>query len=320
MLLIELPKLPWDETQLLYHALGRLGIEALALTRSASPYLCVGFSGGVEAEADTAYCSKEGIGVFRREIGGGTVFIDSRQLLVQLVLKRERPGIPAGQAAFFKKYLGPLVEVYRELGLDAEFRPINDILVDGRKISGTGGGEIGDCAVLGTNILEDFDFERMARALRCPSDAFRSAVLEGMRRNMTTLKQELGPGRLPTDRGLRGLVKAAYERLLGPVQETELPSGVRAEMERLRGELFSKKWLGDRGARHPWREVKLREGSYVAQLLWKGIDVLVETSEGRIVSAMDLEGRSQGPWKVLVGLPYSEEEVLKTRNAHAGER
>ena len=311
MLLIDLPELPWDETQLLYHALGRLGIEALALTRSASPYLCVGFSGGVEAEADTAYCSREGIGVFRREIGGGTVFIDRMQLLVQLVLRRERPGIPAGQAAFFKKFLGPLVEVYRGLGLDAGFHPINDILVGGRKISGTGGGEIGECAVLGTNMLEDFDFERMAGALRCPSEAFRGAVLDGMRRNMTTLSQELGPGRLPTDGQLRGLVRAAYERLLGPLQESELPSGVESEMERLRGELFSKKWLGDRGARHPWREVKLREGSYVASLPWKGTEVLLGTSEGRIVSATDPEGRAEGPWKVLVGRPYSEEEVRR---------
>ncbi len=135
MLLLDIPQMRWDETQLLYHALGRLGVEALALTRTVEPYVCVGFSQGVSEEVDVDYCRREGIGVFRRELGGGAVYIDRDQLLIKLVLRRDNPRLPTGQVNFFKRFLAPLIEVYRELGLDAQFRPTCDLLVNGRLIA-----------------------------------------------------------------------------------------------------------------------------------------------------------------------------------------
>ncbi|MGQ9582308.1 MAG: lipoate--protein ligase family protein, partial [Thermoplasmatota archaeon] len=223
MIFLDVPEMRWDETQLLYHTLGRMGVEALALTRTVEPYVCVGFSQSISGEVDEEYCGREGIGVFRRELGGGTVYIDREQLLIQLVLRRDSPGLPAGQVNFFKRFLSPLVEVYRKLGLEAVFRPTCDLLVNGRKISGTGGGEVGDCAVMATNVLIDFDYERMSRVLRCPSEEFRALLRKAMERGITSLRAELG--RAPEWRKLRRMVREAFEALLGPMEETELGSG-----------------------------------------------------------------------------------------------
>ena len=309
MLYLDLPPMHWDETQLLYHALGRLGIEALALTGTIEPYVCVGFSQGVPVEVDADYCRQNGIGMFRREIGGGTVFIDKDQLLIQLVLRRDRDDVPAGQANFFRKFLGPLVETYRSMGIEAEFHPINDLLVGGRKISGTGGGEVGECNVLATNILLDFDFDRMIGALRCPSEVFRRVILRGMRENLTTVVQQLGVA--PPFPELKRTVRERYEGLLGPMEPSELQYQVEAEMERIRTELFHRRWLSDRGAKKSWREVKLREGCYVAQLSTGKGDVLVEVREGKVASARSLgDAGCMDGLGGLTGMDYDGEQII----------
>jgi len=237
---------------------------------------------------DSEYCREHDIGVFRREIGGGTVFIDKDQLLIQLVLKRDRDDVPAGQANFFRKFLGPVQAAYKEIGIDAEFRPINDLLVKGRKVSGTGGGEVGSCNVLATNMLLDFDFERMGRVLRCPSEEFRSAVRRMMEENLTTVKNETGA--IPPLGRLRKVVKERFEALLGPFEASELPYQVEAEMERIRVELFHRRWVSDKGAKKKWREVKIREGCYVAQIPLDRFggekrELLLEAREGKITRA-----------------------------------
>lgn len=307
MLFLDLPPMHWDETQLLYHALGRLGIEALALTSSIEPYVCVGFSQGIPTEVDLDYCRKNDIGAFRREIGGGTVFIDHDQLLVQLVLRRDRPDMPAGQASFFRRFLGPVQEAYGDIGIEAEFCPINDLLVNGRKISGTGGGEVGDCNVLATNMLLDFDFDRMAAVLRCPSGDFRNAVRRMMEENLTTVKKETGG--IPASPRLKGALRKGFEGLLGPMGASELPYQVEAEMERIRVELFHRRWVSDKGAKKRWREVKVREGCYVAQVPWKGGELLLEVKDGRISAARELSAKGPSASE-LVGKEYSEEQII----------
>jgi len=317
MLFLDLPPMHWDETQLLYHALGRLGIECLALTSSIEPYVCVGFSQGIPVEVDTEYCRKHDIGVFRREIGGGTVFIDRGQLLIQLVLRRDREGMPAGQANLFRRFLGPVQEAYKALGMDAEFRPINDLLVHGKKVSGTGGGEVGDCNVVATNILLDFDFDRMAGALRCPSEEFRNAVRRMMEENLTTVRKETG--KIPPPAGLRKTVRERYEALLGPMEPAELPYQVEAEMERIRVELFHRRWVGDRGAKKAWREVKVRGGCYVAQVPYEGNEVLLEVREEKITAASVVGAPRREKWLgALVGQAYCEEQVINMIAEMAG--
>jgi lipoate-protein ligase A len=309
MLFLDLPPMHWDETQLLYHALGRLGIEALALTSSIEPYVCVGFSQGIPVEVDSEYCRKHDIGVFRREIGGGTVFIDRDQLLIQLVLRRDREDVPAGQSNLFRRFLGPVQEAYKSLGMDAGFRPINDLLVGGKKVSGTGGGEIGDCNVVATNILLDFDFEKMAGALRCPSEEFRNAVRRMMEENLTTVKKETGS--IPPLPAIRKTVRERYEALLGPLETAELPYQVESEMERIRVELFHRRWVSDRGAKKAWREVKVRGGCYVAQVPYAGMEVLLEVNEEKITAASVVGARHREKWlDALVGQAYCEEQVI----------
>lgn len=72
----------------------------LLLLQPESPYVCLGFHQDARAEIDLDYVERNQIPLFHREVGGGAVYLDR--------------------------------------GLTAEFKPVNDILVDGPKISGNG--------------------------------------------------------------------------------------------------------------------------------------------------------------------------------------
>ena len=71
MKLYNLGKIPWLESQLIYHALAHMGQEALSLVSPAAPYVCIGFHQDVEQEVDLEFCKSKQIPVFRRDLGGG---------------------------------------------------------------------------------------------------------------------------------------------------------------------------------------------------------------------------------------------------------
>ena len=140
-------KVPWEESQLLYHGLAQLGRESLCLLSPATPYVCIGFHQDVVQEVDLEFCRANDIPVFRREIGGGAVFLDGNQLFFQLILHRDNPAAPKRIDIFYKKFLQPVIEVHQRIGIAAEYKPVNDLIVETRKISGTGAAEIGDSIV-----------------------------------------------------------------------------------------------------------------------------------------------------------------------------
>ncbi len=187
-----LDKVSWEHSQALYHAAAYLQKEALFILRPATPYVCTGFHQDTEQEIDLAYTKEHNIPVFRREVGGGAVYLDGEQLFFQLIMRKDRPEVPENIAAFYRKFLGPVIETYREFGVDAEYKPVNDIIANGRKVSGTGAAEINDMIILVGNFIMDFDYETMSKCLRVPDEKFRDKVFKTLQENLSTIKRETG--------------------------------------------------------------------------------------------------------------------------------
>jgi lipoate-protein ligase A len=96
MKLYNLGKVPWHESQIIYHALEALGREALSLVSPAAPYVCIGFHQDVEQEVDLQFCKANNILVFRRELREeASVWDEAAILLRQFYSKEdiETPGI-----------------------------------------------------------------------------------------------------------------------------------------------------------------------------------------------------------------------------------
>ena len=289
MKLYNLGKVPWEESQLIYHALAGMGRESLSLVSPASPYVCIGFHQDAEQEVDLEYCRARGIPVFRREVGGGAVYLDGDQLFFQLILRRDNPVVTQNKAAFYKKMLQPVIDVYRHIGIASEYKPINDVIAGTRKISGTGAGEIGDCLVFVGNLIVNFDYETMSRVLRVPDEKFRDKLHKTLQDNLSTIKRELGEARAARwDEGtLNQLMAKEFEKILGPLSDSGKDEPLERKMDELRSRMMNDDWL-----LHParkWaggRDIKIRQGIHLRHREHKApgglIRADVEVAEGRI--------------------------------------
>ena len=288
MELYDLGHVPWLDSQLIYHALPRLEMEGLILLAPAEPYFCIGYHQDAVQEVDLAYCREQGIPVFRREVGGGAVYLDGRQLFYQLVIHRDSRLAPRDRIEFYRKFLAPVVQTYRDLGVEVRYKPVNDIVTTaGRKISGNGAAEIGDYAILVGNLIADFDYETMVRVLRVPDAKFRDKVFKSLRENLTTLARELG--QVPAWETMTAALVRNFEAVLGPLSPATLPVSVGDKVAELAQTHTTEAWLLRPGKRsRTGRRVRIAEGAEVAQRVHKApgglIRAIVETRQGQIVT------------------------------------
>ncbi|MGD9032610.1 MAG: lipoate protein ligase C-terminal domain-containing protein [Desulfobacteraceae bacterium] len=290
MKLYNLGKVPWYESQIIYHALGYLGREALSLVSPATPYACVGFHQDVEQEVDMGFCRANNIPVFRREVGGGAVYLDGHQLFYQLILRKDNPLVPLKKEAFYRKFLEPVIRVYQRIGIPAEYKPINDLITGTRKISGTGAGEIGDCVVFVGNLIVDFNYEMMAKILMVPDEKFRDKIHKTMVDNLSTIRRELGEieASLWDEPSLNALLVEEYEKMVGPMEPSDKDQALQSKMDDLATRMLSEEWLFQKGTRRRGREVKIRAGMNVVHKMHKAQGGLIradyEVREGRLTN------------------------------------
>ncbi|MDH3441196.1 MAG: lipoate--protein ligase family protein, partial [Gammaproteobacteria bacterium] len=107
------------------------------------PTALIGRHQALSREVDVDYCRENGIGTVRRITGGGAIYLDEGQLGWELVFHRSSLGI-AALPDLAREICTAVADGLSSLGVDARFRPRNDIEVDGKKISGTGGFFDGD--------------------------------------------------------------------------------------------------------------------------------------------------------------------------------
>lgn len=272
MKLYNLGKVPWQDSQLIYHALAAMGREGLSLVSPAAPYVCIGFHQDINQEIDLDFCRKNQIPVFRRDLGGGAVYLDGDQLFFHLILRRTNPLIPPNKAVFYRKFIQPVVEVYRRIGIEAEYKPINDVVVNHRKISGTGVGEIGECVVFVGNLIVDFNYEMMSRVLKVPDEKFRDKLHRSLADNLSTIRRELGEekARQWSEARLNDLMKEEFEKLVGPMVPETPDAALKEAMADVHRSLSNQEWLFQKGKQQAFgRDVKISAGAKVVHRLHK---------------------------------------------------
>jgi lipoate-protein ligase A len=273
-----LDKVSWQHSQALYHAAAYLGREALFILRPSTPYVCIGNHQDAEQEIDLAFAEANNIPVIRREVGGGAVYLDGEQLFYQLILKSDRFGIAMSKAEFYRQYLQPVIETYRAFGVNAEYKPINDIIANGRKVSGNGAAEIEGMWILVGNFIMDFNYEMMSKTLRVPDEKFRDKVFKTLQDILSTMKRETGA--IPSTEALMLDLAKRYEPLLGEMEIVrEVDDELLKKADELLAVMYTREWLHSNDSRRPRADqVKIREGVYVIQNMIKAPGGLIRVT------------------------------------------
>lgn len=219
--------------------------STLRFLQFSPPAALVGVYQRVEEELRTEYCEEHGVDINRRLTGGGAIYFDETQLGWEVVGSTDDVGV-LPSADLFERLCAPVVAALRALGLDAAFRPRNDIEVGGRKISGTGGTADGSAFLFQGTLLTDFDVDTMLRVLRVPVEKLKRKEIDSLRERVTCLKWELGA--TPALGELKAILAREFE---GAFDVRLIPGTLTEhERERLRERLphfSSARWiLGER--------------------------------------------------------------------------
>jgi lipoate-protein ligase A len=311
MLFFDLGKLPGQQSMLIFHALARMGIEALVIVSPKIPLVSIGYFQDAAQEVDLQYCKETGIPFMRREVGGGATYLDENQIFYQLIWKKDNPKFPRAIDEIYPWFSQAPVETYRAFGIEAEFRAVNDIIIKmGKKIAGEGGGNIGDCMVFVGGILLDFDYQAMSKILKVPDEKFRDKVYKTMEENLTTMKRELGI--VPSREEVIKVLKEEFEKKVGKLEVASLNRQIVEKMNQLETWMTSEEFLLKKTPRIP-NGVKIREGVEVLYGLHKARGGLIRTaeevSENRIEDITISGDFTFYPKEQLIGLEESLEKV-----------
>ena len=177
------------------------------------PSALVGRHQSLSAELDLEYCRRRGIQSGRRISGGGAIYLDPGQLGWALVFGRSRLG-NASLSEVARLVCEAAAAGLNRLGVAARFRPRNDIEVEGRKISGTGGFfDDGTLLYQGT-VLVDFDAAAMLGALRVPRAKIARHGIESAAQRVVSLRELLG-SRAPALEQVQQALLDGFQQRLG---------------------------------------------------------------------------------------------------------
>lgn len=146
----------------------------------------VGRNQNAEGEIDRAFVEAHGISVVRRITGGGAVYHDLGNLNYSFLTDAAD-----GERQTMERFVLPVVSALRKLGLEAEASGRNDILVSGKKVSGTAQRLCHDRILHHGTLLFDTDLDLAARALRADPEKFRSKGVVSVRSRMGNIRSFL---------------------------------------------------------------------------------------------------------------------------------
>ncbi len=146
-----------------------------------------------ELEVNFDACKKTGTNIVRRFTGGGAVYHDAGNLNYAISLRKGHRIIPEDDdlQLVFSRLSEGTVKGLRSLGVKAEFQPINDVQIDGKKVSG-GAGSVRWGAVFHHGcILVASDLAILGRVLKVPQAKLLDKHVASVQKRVTTVQDEL---------------------------------------------------------------------------------------------------------------------------------
>jgi lipoate---protein ligase len=202
----------------------------------------VGFHQSVAEEVRRDYCGAHGIHVNRRITGGGAIYFDESQVGWEMICDKGFFDLRFVSPGMFRTLCDPVIAALSRMGLEAVFRPRNDIEIRGRKISGTGGTESEGAFLFQGTMLVDFDADTMLRALRIPVEKLKAKEIDSVRERVTCLRWELG--RVPPLEEIKEAIRLGFEEKLRIRLEPGGLTGAEEALFRKKLEFFeSEDWI-----------------------------------------------------------------------------
>ncbi|WP_175988269.1 lipoate--protein ligase [Bacillus sp. Marseille-Q1617] len=169
------------------YALKNLDInESYLLFYINEPSIIIGKNQNTIEEINTEYVDKEGLHVVRRLSGGGAVYHDLGNLNFSFITKDDGESFHN-----FQKFTEPVVKALNKLGVNAELSGRNDLLAEGRKISGNAQFSTKGRMFSHGTLLFDSEMENVVSALKVKKDKIESKGIKSIRSRVANISEFL---------------------------------------------------------------------------------------------------------------------------------
>ena len=153
------------------------------------PSVIIGKNQNAAEEVNQEFIDRRNINVARRVSGGGAVYHDLGNINFTFIINVDDPG-----KVNFKKYTQPIIDALAAMGVKSEASGRNDILIDGKKISGVAQRMSGNRLMHHGTLIYDVNIEDMVEALNVDPDKIISKGVKSVRSRVTTIKEHLPEG------------------------------------------------------------------------------------------------------------------------------
>ncbi len=204
--------------------------------------ITVGYSQDIDKVIHTHKCEEYDIPFVRRITGGGTVYHDYHGEITYSIVTQQLEG---SIQESFKYLLDPIINTLRGYGLEAKFKPYNDILISRKKVSGSAQKRGKKGLLQHGTLMYATDLDKLADILKLDKEKLKEKGVSSFFELVTTMEKELGEKPEPDE--LIEKMKDCYEEHLGNNFETssltELEKGYVTE---LKEKYKSPEWTYDR--------------------------------------------------------------------------
>ncbi|MBP5585814.1 MAG: lipoate--protein ligase [Lentisphaeria bacterium] len=196
------------------------------------PAVIIGRNQNAFREFDSAYAREHGISVVRRMTGGGAVYHDLGNLNYSIFAFETDAN---RRYIDFAPFAEPVLSALRALGVASEFSGRNDILVGGRKVSGSAKCVHAGRILFHGTLLFDVDFDAMAAVLTPPRAKIEAKGVASVRARVANLNEFL-PGM--TRETFRKALGRELLRQFGLKEALPIPENWIREAERIADERY----------------------------------------------------------------------------------
>ena len=144
----------------------------------------IGRSKKIRYDVDIDACKKNNVKIVRRTTGGGSVYTDKGCLIYSLIFDKKRLRFSSPQE-IFENICNCLVCGFKKIGIDALYKPPNDILLNVKKISGSAQIIKEDIVLIHGTVLVDTDLELMNKVLKKIKKGYVSTIYRETKKNIS---------------------------------------------------------------------------------------------------------------------------------------
>jgi len=157
--------------------------EPTLFTWIVSPTVIYGRHQSAEVEVNEAYCSEHGIAVVQRKSGGGCVYADEGNLMISFVTPSTHSEQVLGD------FLHLIAQALQDKGLPAVTTEHNDILVNGRKVSGWACFTSPTGTIVHGTMLYDVNLDALTQAITPGKDKLCKHGVASVRQRVANIKE-----------------------------------------------------------------------------------------------------------------------------------